>query len=173
VIVGSVPSTNTITLGVCTNIQTDVGQGSLMILNRHGKVVKTLTSESLLNGPWDLTLRDDGDHASVFVSNVLSGTVTRLDLKVFDDDVVVEHKTQIASGYAHRCDPAAFVVGPTGLALDRDGDMLYVASTADNKIFEIHDASEDKGIRGPGTCLSMIPLTCMALWASRGRPTET
>lgn len=150
VIVGSVPSTNTSALGVCTNIQTDVGQGSLTILNHHGKVVKTLTSENLLNGPWDLTLRDDVDHASVFVSNVLSGTVTRLDLKVFDDDVVVEQRTQIASGYAHRCDPAAFVVGPTGLALDLDTDTLYVASTADNKIFEIHEARERHSDTGTG-----------------------
>lgn len=31
----------------------------------------------LLNGPWDLTVRDDGRRAKVFVSSVLSGTVTR------------------------------------------------------------------------------------------------
>jgi DNA-binding beta-propeller fold protein YncE len=151
VIVGSVPSEDG--LGACTEVngmQTDVGQGSLMILNRHGKIVKTLTSERLLNGPWDLTVRDDGESASVFVSNVLSGTVTRLDLKVSDDDVSVERETQIASGYAHRCDPAAFVVGPTGLALDSATDTLYVASTADNRIFAIRDASERQGDAGTG-----------------------
>ena len=32
----------------------------------------------LLNGPWDLTVDDRGSTAAVFVSNVLSGTVTRL-----------------------------------------------------------------------------------------------
>jgi uncharacterized cupin superfamily protein len=47
-----------------------------------------------------------------------------------------------ASGYAHRCDPAAFVVGPTGLALDREHEVLYVASTADNAIFAVDDATD-------------------------------
>jgi hypothetical protein len=57
-------------------------------------------------------------------------------------------ETQIASGYTHRCDSAAFVVGPTGLALDRDRDVLYVASTGDNEIFAIHHASEMHSDRG-------------------------
>jgi sugar lactone lactonase YvrE len=80
---------------------------------------------------------------------VLTGTVTRIDLEITgdgdgdrDDHVTVKSETQIASGYVHRCDPAAFVVGPTGLALDRDRGILYVASTGDNAIFAVHDASE-------------------------------
>src|SRR5258708_26029273 len=44
VIVGSVPSTHTTTPEVCTNIQTDEGQGSLMFLNLHDNIVKTPTS---------------------------------------------------------------------------------------------------------------------------------
>ncbi len=50
--------------------------------------------------------------------------------------------TQIASGYTHPCDMAAFVVGPTGVALDEQHDILYVASAGDNAIYAIHDASD-------------------------------
>jgi hypothetical protein len=152
VIVGNVPSTNG--SGVCTQVgnqEQDVGRGSLTILNRNGKVVNTLKSARLLDGPWDLALLDGGNQAAVFISDVLSGTVTRLDLAVRGDSVVVEQETQIASGYTHRCDPAAFVVGPTGLAFDSNTDTLYVTSTADNEIFAINNASVAQTDRGTGT----------------------
>ena len=58
------------------------GPGALIILDRNGKVVKTLSNPQLLNGPWDLAVdanADDGNSPDVFVSNVLDGTVTRLD----------------------------------------------------------------------------------------------
>jgi hypothetical protein len=78
----------------------------------------------------------------VFVSNVLSGTVSRLDLAVGQSNVTVLHKTVIAMGYAHRFDPAALVLGPTGLAYDKATDILCVASTADNKIFAVSHAGK-------------------------------
>lgn len=142
VLVGNVPSAGG--LGVCTQVgdeETGVEQGSLIILDRYGNVVKTLTSSKFLNGPWDLTVLDLGPVAAVFVSDVLSGTVSRIDLALAGDDVVVLNETQIASGYLHRCDPNAFVVGPTGVALDVLTDTLYVASTGDNEIFAVRDAS--------------------------------
>jgi hypothetical protein len=156
VIVGNVPSTDG--SGVCNKGPNgepqNVGQGSLMVINRDGTLVTTLTSATLLDGPWDLTVRDFGSFALVFVSNVLSGTVTRLSLRVDGDEhdgkVFVESETQIASGYEHRCDPGAFVVGPTGLALDPFRDVLYVASTGDNAIFAIDDASDRFADRGMG-----------------------
>jgi hypothetical protein len=119
--------------------------GSLLVIDRNGHVVKTLTNAKLLDGPWDLTVDDDADDpgfADVFVSNVLNGTVTRLVLKPMPqaDTVKVESATQIASGYMFRTDPAALVVGPTGLALDERRDILYVASTGDNAIYAIPNA---------------------------------
>lgn len=157
VIVGNLPSTDQ--SGVCTEgsqgEEENVGQGSLTILNRQGKVVKTLTSSKFLDGPWDLTVNDFGNFAQVFVSNALSGTVTRLDLAVGSDrdadDINVIKETQIASGYMHRCDSAAFVVGPTGLALNRINDTLYVASTGDNKIFSVPRASVSSADAGTGS----------------------
>ncbi len=150
-IVGNLPSTDG--SGVCTqdgDQEENVGQGALTILDRFGKVVKTLQSHSLLDGPWDLAEVDNGNEATLFVSNALSGTVTRIGLAIVHGSVIVEQETQIASGYAHRCDPNAFVVGPTGLALDRDTDTLYVASTGDNKILAVADASSRLTDRGEG-----------------------
>jgi hypothetical protein len=115
-------------------------QGSLQIFNRNGTLVATLNDSNLLDSPWDLTINDQGSQAQVFVSNVLSGTVTRLNLSVGSNQVTVLSKTRIGSGYAHQPNAAAVVVGPTGLAYDPYRDTLYVASTADNKIFAIGDA---------------------------------
>ncbi|MGA3028846.1 MAG: hypothetical protein ABSF98_29250 [Bryobacteraceae bacterium] len=49
--------------------------------------------------------------------------------------------TRIAFGYAHRGDPAALAIGPTGLAFDENTGLLYVASTGDNAIYAIFDAA--------------------------------
>jgi hypothetical protein len=73
-----------------------------------------------------------------------------LQLAVGSTSVTVESSTQIASGYLHRCDPAALVVGPTGLTYDPRRDLLYVASTGDNKIFAIMNAGKIKQSHGKG-----------------------
>ena len=88
-----------------------VQQGSLLVIDRFGHLVTTLANASLLDGPWDLTVNDQGLFAQVFVSNVLSGTVTRLDVFV-DDQFHVIGATQIAHGYTHRTDPAALSLAP-------------------------------------------------------------
>ena len=145
---------------VVGNLPTDVNgnpqQGSLLVINKNGKLVKTLTDVALLNGPWDLTVRDAGSFAQIFVSNVLGGNVTRLDIFLgdgdgdHDDHLAVLKKTQIASGYLTRPDPNALVVGPTGLALDAERDVLYVASTGDNTIFAVSNASFRHSDAGKG-----------------------
>jgi hypothetical protein len=156
VLVGNVPSANG--SGVCNNLQQDVGQGALTVIDREGNVLQTLTDPIFLDGPWDLTIRDEGDRAQIFVSNVRNGTVSRLDVRVrgdrddydydYDDDddtqapLVVVGKAQVAVDYPHRCDAAAFVVGPTGLAFDERSGVLFVASTVDNTIFAVPDAAK-------------------------------
>jgi hypothetical protein len=143
VIAGAVPTTD----GTCAT----VSAGELLIFDRNGNVVDTLSDPNLLDGPWDLTIRDRGDRAQVFVSNVLSGTVTRIDLMIpRGGNPIVESETQIASGYKTDCSAAAVVVGPTGLALDHDGDSLYVASTDDNAIFVVRNAVHRKSDGGMG-----------------------
>jgi len=76
--------------------------------------------------------------------------VTRLNLSVTSTQVSVVSKTRIGSGYAHRPNAAAVVVGPTGLAYDPDHDTLYVASTGDNEIFAIGNAAERSSSAGTG-----------------------
>jgi hypothetical protein len=137
------------------NVPTDSNgvaqQGSLIILDSNGNVVTQLTDSALLDGPWDLAINDRGSTAQVFVSNVLSGTVTRIDLSIPKGGTPqVESETQIASGYAHRTDPNALVVGPTGLAFDARRDVLYVASTADNAIYAIPGAAVTHHDHGKG-----------------------
>jgi DNA-binding beta-propeller fold protein YncE len=137
ILAGSLPSTD----GTCANIQ---GPGAILELNRWGQLVGMLNDPSLmLNGPWYLTVyEENGFKSHVFVSNVLSGTVTRLDVTVslFGDVLTVDKATQVASGYAFRCDPKALAVGPTGLVFDPNTHTLYVASTGDNAIYSIPNA---------------------------------
>jgi sugar lactone lactonase YvrE len=144
--VGSLPTSD----GSCNTI----GQTSLLIIDRHGDLVTTLIDDTLLDGPWDLTINDLGNRAQVFVSNVLNGTVTRIDLKTtHNGKIVVENKTRIASGYGFACNLAAVVVGPTGLAYDRSKDVLYVASTSDNEIFAVLGAGHADGDQGTGSVI--------------------
>jgi uncharacterized protein (TIGR03118 family) len=146
VIVGNTPST-------VQNGTPTVQNGSLLIIDSSGKLVGQLTDSAMLQGPWDLAVNDQGGNtAQVFVSNVLSGTVTRINLSIPTGGVpMIMSETQIASGYAHRTDPNALVVGPTGLAFNAGSDTLYVASTADNEIFAIANAAKSLGGTGTGT----------------------
>jgi hypothetical protein len=132
VVVGNVPNTD----GNGTP-----GAGALQFLDRYGHVVKTLTNATLLDGPWGLVVNDHGSTVQLFVANVLSGTVTRIDLSIVKGTITVTGMTQIASGYAHRTDPNAFVVGPAGLAYDAASDTLYVASQADDSVYKVTGAS--------------------------------
>ena len=63
------------------------------------------------------------------------------------EKILVGSLTQIASGFLHRSDPSALVVGPTGLLLS-DASTLYVADTGNNRIQVLHgvrDTDEDLG----------------------------
>jgi hypothetical protein len=128
VLVGNVPTTDN---------GSTAHKGSLLVLDRMGNIVNTLANATFLDGPWDLTINDQGSTAQVFVSNVLNGTVTRLDVFMGDGSFHVFGVNQIAHGYSFAPNAAAVVVGPTGLAYNPFLDVLYVASTDDNEIFAI------------------------------------
>jgi hypothetical protein len=142
VLVGNVPTTD--------GTYNTIGQGALQVIDRHGHLLNTWTDPVLLDGPWDLAIDDQGSSAIVFVSNVLNGTVTRLDIAVATTGVTLQSKTTIATGYTWVPNAAALVLGPTGLAFDAGTDTLYVASTADNAIYSIARASRrsDAAVRG-------------------------
>jgi DNA-binding beta-propeller fold protein YncE len=132
VLVGNVPAAN----GTAATVQ----PGSLIILNRFGQQVAELSNQTFLNGPWGMTINDQGDRAQVFISNVLSGTVTRLNLEISGGKVQIKSAVQIASGYTTQASPATLELGPSGLAYNPKTHVLYVASTADNAIYAIPNA---------------------------------
>jgi hypothetical protein len=143
VLVGYVPSTD--------GTAATVGQGGLLVLNSSGSVVANITNSAMLNGPWDMTIADSGNTAKIFVSDVLSGTVSRFDVKLTKSGgVQVTNSVQIASGYTHRADQAAFEIGPTGLVFNAQTNTLYVASTGDNAIYAIRGAGTTRADHGTG-----------------------
>jgi hypothetical protein len=154
VLVGNVPTTDG-TFGT-------IGQGALQIIDQHGHLRQTWTDPEFLDGPWDLAIDDQGSEARVFVSNVLNGTVARLDVSVAANGLTLQKKTIIAKGYQHVPNTAALILGPTGLAYDLATDTLYVASTAENVIYSVAQAGHrtspvshgnvafaDEHLRGP------------------------
>jgi hypothetical protein len=144
VLVGNFPSPDL--SGNCTTATA----GSILVINKSGKLVDTIKS-SLIDGPWDSALIDEGDMAKLFVANGLNGTVVRLDLTVGATGVTLKKATEIASGYGHHCDMVTFVDAPTGLVYDSRRDVLYVASTVDNAVYSVPYAKDRTGDDGMGT----------------------
>jgi hypothetical protein len=154
VIVGNIPATYDSHGNVLS-----VGHGSLIILNSSGQKVADLTNSKLIDGPWGMAVNDQGSTAQLFISNVLNGTVARIDLKVpaTGNKIIVKDIVQIASGFAQRPDPTVFWLGPTGLAFNSKSDTLFVASTDDNAIFKISGAATTHGKTGTGALVYRDP----------------
>jgi len=156
VIVGSLPTKN----GSSASMQA----GCLIVLNPDGQPVETISGGDI-NGPWDMTAVDQGTMATLFVTNVLNGTVAASPNTVDGGTVVrvglstagagpltVTSETVVGNGFPERTDPASLVVGPTGVGLGSDG-TLYVADSVDNSIVSIPDALTRSGPTG-GTTIS-------------------
>jgi hypothetical protein len=125
--------------------------GSLVVLDGNGNLVANLVNNNLINGPWGMTLNDQGNGKfQAFIANALSGTISRYDFQWGTGGLQVLNAIQIASGYQHRGDPAALVVAPCGLVYDHFSDKLYVASTDDNQIFAVAQASQLSSDGGRG-----------------------
>ncbi|KAK1180914.1 hypothetical protein B7755_023875 [Streptomyces sp. NBS 14/10] len=142
VVVGSLPTAD----GTSDTAQA----GCLIVLDSDGDVRETFSGQGI-NGPWDMTAKSHGKKTDLFVTNVLNGTVAgggdivrrgtvlRITLRTHDKRPPTRiATTKIGSGFAEKTDPAALVIGPTGVGL-RDG-TLYVADTVDNRITAIPDA---------------------------------
>ena len=157
VIVGSLPTRN----GMASTAKA----GCLIVLDSHGNVAETFAGGPI-NGPWDMTAFDSGATAELFVTNVLNGTVAAKGKVVHRGTVVrlvlqtvgVEAprkllETVIGSGFAERTDPAALVIGPTGLALGPHG-TLYVADTLESRLAAIPSATVRVSSDGIGRTVS-------------------
>ncbi len=145
VVVGSLPTSN----GEAATAQA----GCLIVLDNEGHVVQTISGPPI-NGPWDMTSVSRGDDATLFVTNVLNGTVASGETPTDGGTVVrirlhigdgrrhgprVRAIDTIATGFPERTDPAALVVGPTGVGLGEEG-TLYVADTQGNRIAAVPGA---------------------------------
>ena len=146
VIVGSTPS-NDGTTGT-------KGAGCLIVLDNQGKVASTIVSPNI-NDPWgNMAVVDNGDHATLFVSNAGFGvggaggnppvfkqsTILRLDLDIPQGKApVVKQETVIASGFGAQADKGVFLIGPTGLALSTDQKLLYASDAIGNRVTEIDE----------------------------------
>ena len=152
VVVGSLPTRN-------GNAKT-AKAGCLIIVNNRGRAAETLSGHGI-NGPWDMTAISNGSVAALFVTNVLNGTVAangavvhrgtvlRLILKLRGSSPpVLVQRTVIGSGFGTRTDPAALVIGPTGVGLSRS--TLFVADSLGNGITAIPNAIFRRHSAGTG-----------------------
>lgn len=143
VVVGSLPTSD----GMAATAKA----GCLLVLDNTGHVRETISGHGI-NGPWDMTSVSYGHLAQLFVTNVLNGTVAANGKVVHRGTVLrltmalsgsqppaVKDITKIGSGFPQRTDPAALVIGPTGVALSRHG-TLYVANSLVSKINAIPNA---------------------------------
>ncbi len=143
VVVGSLPTKN--------GKSPTAKAGCLIVLDSTGHAVETI-SGAPINGPWDMTATGEGANTTLFVTNVLNGTVASGKTPVNEGTVVrirlhttahqppkVTAMTVIANGFPERTDPEALVVGPTGVALGDEG-ILYVADTQGNRVAAIANA---------------------------------
>jgi sugar lactone lactonase YvrE len=161
VIVGSTPSNDG-----TTNTK---GAGCLIVLDSQGKVASTIASPDI-NDPWgNMAVVDNGDHATLFVSNAGFGvggadgnppvfkqaTILRLDLDIRQGKPpVVKQETVIASGFGAQADKGVFLVGPTGLALSADQKLLYASDAIGNRVTEIDDPMTRDSSAGVGRQLT-------------------
>jgi hypothetical protein len=140
--------------------------GGILVLNSKGKLIETIKGFPLL-GPWDMTATSHGDFTTLYVSDVMDGTVQHSPNVVNGGNVVrmlfrtvpgvrpkLLNEQVIGRGFPERTDPAALVVGPTGVALGANG-ILYVADTDGNRIAAIPDAAtRNSPVLGGGTTIS-------------------
>jgi predicted lipoprotein with Yx(FWY)xxD motif len=143
VVVGSLPTTN--------GKSATAKAGCLIVLDSNGKPLETIAS-SRIAGPWDMTAVTQGSTTTLFVSNVLEGGAAK-GVHTVDNSTVLRIRVHsgvgapptvlservIADRIPWRDDPAALVIGPTGLALASNG-TLYLADTLANRISAIPQA---------------------------------
>src|SRR5581483_9165564 len=158
VIVGSLPTTD--------GTSATAKAGCLIVLDSNGNVKETFSGHGI-NGPWDMTASDNGKTASLFVTNVLNGTVAgggnvvnrgtvlRLNLSIAKgSNPALVSTTTVGSGFSEKTDPAALVIGPTGVHLASDGSTLYVADSVNNRIASIANAMQRTSSAGTGTTVT-------------------
>jgi hypothetical protein len=128
--------------------------GSILVIDPSGNQLDSFAFNDL-NGPWDSTIDDGGSKVTLFVSSALTGSVLRFELTIGGGahPVSFSQPTVVADGYVAACDPVTFVTAVTGLVFDKAHDRLFVASTGDNAVFAVENASKRTSSGGKGTAI--------------------
>jgi hypothetical protein len=113
--------------------------GPITVFDANGKLVTTITSSTFLDGPWGMAVEDNITTAKVFVSNVLNGTVTRINLTL-SPSFHVDSITKIVQGLGHINTMTNPLIGPSGLAFSEQKHILYVTSAAGFSVFAVPNA---------------------------------
>ena len=127
-----------ITVPIPSNFPGAVG-GPIRVLDSNGKLVTTITSTLFLNGPWEMAVDDDITSAKVWVSNVLAGTVIRINLSL-TPTFHVDSITKVAVGYGHINTNMNPLVGPSGLAYSEQRHTLYVTDALKSRVYAVANA---------------------------------
>jgi hypothetical protein len=155
VIVGSLPSDD--------GTMNTAGRGCLIVFDANGKFVETL-ADAKINGPWgNMAVVDHGQNATLFISNIGAGprpsggsdhaSVVRFELAIAKGPPTIQSETVIGSGFSEKPDKDVFVIGPTGLVLDKNG-TLYVSDAMGNSVNAIPQALTRKDSAGTGTVIT-------------------
>jgi hypothetical protein len=125
-----------------------VQPGRLAVLDGFGDFLGTFGTSSVVDGPWGMAVHDTGNGsagtANVFISNILSGVISRFDIS-YSPGQIGATALVLSNGFSHRLDPAALVLGPSGVAYNAPNDTLYVASSCDNAVYAIAAATAPHG----------------------------
>lgn len=162
IIVGNVPVSGT-----------TPGPGALTLLDSSGNVINSLTG-SFINGPWGLAITQRLNKVTLYISNLLDGTVWRLEATINGKKgLTLTSETEIGAGYLTAVNFPTSANGPAGLAYDSKHDILYVASEVDNEVFSIAGASKissNPGVPEPSStkmtliCTDQLACCCAKQW---------
>lgn len=151
VVVGSLPAPG----GNSSNARA----GALTVLNSKGHVVKTLTGGGI-NGPWDMTAVDHGKTATLFVTNVLNGTVAAKGMNVNRGTVlrivlgtagkhapkVISERVTKMGGGAETVAKGGKLNDPLGLTIAPGGDILTM-NGGDGNIVETTPSGQRAAVK--------------------------
>ena len=159
VVVGSLPAAD--------GSSATAKRGCLIVLDRDGHLRETFSGHGIA-GPWDMAMTQGRRTVHLFVTNVLNGTVRAQGAVVHRGTVLRialrlrgtrpprwTGSTVIGSGFAERTDPAALVVGPTGVAVGAHGNV-YVADTVANRIARLPHGTTRMHSAGRGRTLTRL-----------------
>jgi hypothetical protein len=123
--------------------------GSVISQTSRGYVTSSFFNQDVINGPWSMTVNDQGNSIQLFLSNVLSGKIIRFHI-TFDADgngvLFDQYPLQLTTVMNHQNDANGFLLGPSGLYYDPlpnspTQDTLFIASSKDNAIYMLPGAA--------------------------------